>query len=73
MSKKRLRKAVHRNRVKRLMREMWRNHRSAFESTLAPDTQCAVCIFVELALGCRTGTGDGQIAGPHDRGRSDNA
>ena len=27
------------------MRESWRNHRSAFESTLPPDTQCAVVLI----------------------------
>lgn len=51
VSKKRLRKAVDRNRTKRLMREMWRCHRSAFEATIPRGRQCAVVlIFVGKGL-----------------------
>lgn len=76
VSKKRLRKAVHRNRVKRLMREMWRNHRSAFESTLPPDTQCAVVlIFVgkDLPSAAELERGMVKLLGRMTAAASDNA
>jgi len=47
VSKKRFRRAVDRNRIKRLMRENWRIHRSSFESALPKGVQGAiVLIFV---------------------------
>lgn len=51
VSKKRFRRAVDRNRIKRLMRESWRQKRSSFESTLPEGAQCAlVLIFVGKEL-----------------------
>ena len=45
VSKKRFRRAVDRNKIKRLMREMWRHHRSAFESGLPLGIQSAVVLI----------------------------
>lgn len=45
VSKKRFRRAVDRNRVKRLMRESWRNLRSPFEGLMSDQEQCAVVLI----------------------------
>ena len=45
VSKRRFRRAVDRNRIKRLMRESWRHQRSVFEESLAERDQCAVVLI----------------------------
>ena len=45
VSKKRFRRAVDRNRIKRLMRESWRHGRSVFEESIAQRDQCAVVLI----------------------------
>ena len=45
VSKKRFRRAVDRNRIKRLMRESWRNLRSPFEELVSDHEQCAVVLI----------------------------
>jgi|AOAMet1_18_M0_10_1038524.scaffolds.fasta_scaffold26003_2 ribonuclease P protein component len=45
VSKKRFRRAVDRNKIKRLMRETWRHRRSPFESGLPEGIQCAVVLI----------------------------
>lgn len=45
VSKRRFRRAVDRNRIKRLMRESWRHGRSVFEESIAERDQCAVVLI----------------------------
>jgi len=45
VSKKRFRRAVDRNRIKRLMRESWRNLRVPFEELVSDNEQCAVVLI----------------------------
>ena len=45
VSKRRFRKAVDRNRIKRLMRESWRHGRSVFEESIAQRDQFAVVLI----------------------------
>ena len=45
VSKRRFRRAVDRNRIKRLMRESWRNRRSVFEDGLPERVQFAVVLI----------------------------
>jgi ribonuclease P protein component len=45
VSKRRFRRAVDRNRIKRLMRESWRHHRAVFESMVPDGNQCAVVLI----------------------------
>jgi len=45
VSKRRFRRAVDRNRIKRLMRESWRNLRSTFEDSIPGHAQCAVVLI----------------------------
>jgi len=45
VSKRRFKRAVDRNRIKRLMRESWRHRRSLFEDEVEPGTQWAVVLI----------------------------
>ena len=45
VSKKRFKRAVDRNRIKRLMRESWRHRRSVFEESIENRDQCAVVLI----------------------------
>jgi len=45
VSKKRFRRAVDRNRIKRVMRESWRNLRAPFEELVPDHEQCAVVLI----------------------------
>ena len=45
VSKRRFKRAVDRNRIKRLMRESWRHHRAEFEATIPEGPQCAVVLI----------------------------
>ncbi len=45
VSKRRFKRAVDRNRVKRLMRESWRHNRAEFEATIPQGHQCAVVLI----------------------------
>ena len=45
VSKRRFKRAVDRNKVKRLMREAWRLNRTEFESTIPKGNQCAVVLI----------------------------
>ena len=45
VSKKRFRRAVDRNAIKRRMREAWRHNRNPFESLIPEGMQCAVVLI----------------------------
>ncbi|MBL6644973.1 MAG: ribonuclease P protein component [Flavobacteriales bacterium] len=45
VSKRRFKRAVDRNKIKRLMREAWRQHRAAFEAEIPAGHQCAVVLI----------------------------